>query len=340
MQEDHLLLRALARRPTPRPPVWFHRQAGRAMPRFSAIAQRLRFLEMCERPEVVAEVTLEPVERCGVDAAILFADILLIPRAMGAALDILPGVGPRVDPPIRSLADIERLRPQEAEPALDYVLEGIRLTRRALGERVPLIGFAGAPFTVAAYLIEGGHSADWRVTKAFLRTEPAAWDALLSALAEVTARHLRAQVAAGAHVIELFDSLAGVLSRDDWMRFAAPYTARIFAALTGTPTIHFATNNAHLLEAMSAAGGDALGIDYRVPLSTAWERGGGRAVQGNLDPTLLLTRGAPLREGVAALLAEADGRPGHIVNLGGGVLPGTSAEALRETVALVHELTA
>lgn len=310
------------------------------MPRFRALADRLSFLEMCERPDVVTEVTIEPVERCGVDAAIVFADILLIPRAMGVRLDILPGAGPQVETPIRSLADVERLRPDAAEESLAFVLDGIRLSRRALGERVPLIGFAGAPFTVAAYLIEGSHAADWRRTKAFMRTEPAAWDALLSALADVTARHLRAQVAAGAQVIELFDSFAGTLSRDDWSRYAAPYTARIFAALADTPTIHFATTNGHLLEAMRDAGGDAIGLDYRLPLGDAWARVGDRAVQGNLDPTLLLTGGTPLREGVAALLAEAGGRPGHIVNLGGGVLPGTTLEALRETVALVHELSA
>jgi uroporphyrinogen decarboxylase len=339
MPSDQLLLRALARQPTPRPPVWFHRQAGRAMPRFRAIADQIGFLEMCERPDIVAEVTIEPVERCGVDAAIIFADILLIPRAMGVRLDILPGAGPQVETPIRSLADVERLDTDAAE-ALAFVLDGIRLTRRALGERVPLIGFAGAPFTVAAYLIEGSHAPDWRRTKAFMRTEPAAWDALLSALAEVTARHLGAQVAAGAQAIELFDSFAGILSRDDWVRYAAPYTARIFAALADTPTIHFATTNGHLLAAMRDAGGDAIGIDYRLPLGEAWARVGDRAIQGNLDPTLLLTGGAPLREGVAALLAEAGGRPGHIVNLGGGVLPGTTLEALRETVALVHELSA
>ncbi|GIW09561.1 MAG: uroporphyrinogen decarboxylase [Dehalococcoidia bacterium] len=343
MEAPSRFLRALARQPVDCTPVWFHRQAGRYLPGYAAIARRLSFLEMCERPEVVAEVTLEPVEAHGVDAAILFADILLVPRAMGIHLTIEREQGPIIETPIRSAEDIARLREAGAEEELGFISEAIALTRRALAGRVPLIGFAGAPFTVAAYLIDGRISAELPRTKVLMRREPALWQELLTRLTTVTVRYLLAQVRAGAQVIELFDSWAGSLTRDEWERFAAPFSRQIFQALAeaGVPTIHFAGASNHLLEAMRQAGGDAIALDWRVRLNSAWARiGYDRAVQGNLDPTVLLTPGAPLRAAIQDILDRAAGRPGHIFNLGHGVLRETSPAAVREAVALVHELSA
>jgi uroporphyrinogen decarboxylase len=335
-----LLVRACLREPVERTPVWFMRQAGRSLPEYREIRKRHGLFDICRRPELCAEVTLQPVRAHDVDAAVMFADIMLPVLGMGVDVDLVEGVGPVVAAPVRTHADVERLRVPTAAEAVPFVLEAVRLVRAELPAEKAVIGFAGGPFTVAGYLVEGRPTREFTKTKACMYGSPEVWHALMDKLAEAFAAYVRAVADAGADVVQLFDSWVGALSVDDYLEFAAPYSARILAAVDA-PTIHFGTGTAHLLEELSDAGGDVIGLDWRVAIDRAWERiGYERGVQGNLDPALLL--GPFERTQVAALriLDAAGGRPGHVFNLGHGVLPDTDPAQLRRLVDLVRERTA
>jgi uroporphyrinogen decarboxylase len=317
------------------------RQAGRYLPEYRALRKRLSLLDLCKTPAAAAEVTVLAVEKLGVDAAIIFADILLLAEPLGVGLAFIRGEGPAVHRPVRTRDDVARLRDVDPAEHLAFVSEAIRLARRALAERVPLIGFAGGPFTIASYLIEGRPSRDFLQTKHLMHTDPETWHGLMDRLTRITARYLNEQIAAGCHAVQIFDSWIGCLSPEAYRRFVLPYTRRVIADLApGVPVIHFGTGTAGLLELMREAGGDVIGLDWRVDLGDAWRRvGDAVGVQGNLDPALLLTTPAEIRRGVRAVLAAAGGRPGHIFNLGHGVLPNTPWENARAAVEAVHELS-
>jgi len=317
------------------------RQAGRYLPEYRAIRARRGFLELCKDPQAAAEVTVLPVERLGVDAAILFADILLIVEPLGVDLVYVRGDGPVIRRPLRSRPDIERLGEPDPREAVPFVFEAVRRARAALRDRVPLIGFAGAPFTVASYLVEGGASRDFLWTKRLMYGDPESWHALLARLARLTSAYLRGQIEAGAQAIQLFDSWVGCLAPEDYRTYVLPHTRAVLAALPPeVPAIHFGTGTAGLLEAMRAAGGDVIGLDWRVELGEAWARlGPGVGVQGNLDPAALFAPPAEIRRRVRAILDQAGGRPGHIFNLGHGVLPDTPVDHVRVLVDAVHELS-
>jgi uroporphyrinogen decarboxylase len=332
------LLDALYLRATDRTPVWFMRQAGRSLPEYRKVRERYSLLEICRLPEVCAEVTLQPVRRLGVDAAILFADIMLPLIAVGVDLDIVEGVGPVVAEPVGRLEDLGVLRPLEDED-IQFVVDDIHATLQALDGAVPLIGFSGAPFTLASYLVEGKPSRDFLLTKRLMYNRPDIWNQLMSRLAGIVAAYLRAQAGAGVHALQLFDSWVGALSVDDYLRYVQPYTRMVFdgIATTGIPSIHFGTGTSSLLEAMRDAGGDAIGIDWRVPLDRAWQRiGHDRAVQGNLDPLVLLGPWEVVERESRAILDRAGGRPGHVFNVGHGIHPQTDPDQLRRLVELVH----
>ena len=334
-----LLVRGARREPVERTPVWFMRQAGRSLPEYRELRKQYGLFEVCRQPELCAEVTLQPVRAHGVDAAVMFADIMLPVLGMGIDVELVESVGPVVAEPVRSSADVERLRVPEPEESVPFVLEAVRLVREALEPEQAVIGFAGGPFTVAGYLIEGKPTRDFKLTKAFMYGQPDSWHALMEKLAATFALYVTGCAAAGADVIQLFDSWAGALSVADYREFAAPYSARVLAAVD-VPTIHFATGDAHLLEERAEAGGDVIGVDWRVPLDVAWERiGFDRAIQGNLDGAALLGPWERVAAGAEDVLARAGGRPGHIFNLGHGVLPESDPADLRRLVELVHERT-
>jgi uroporphyrinogen decarboxylase len=330
-------LRACRREAVDTTPVWFMRQAGRSLPEYRAIRERARLADIVADAALCAEVTLQPVRRLGVDAAILFADITTPLPGIGVEVEIVDGIGPIVERPIATLADVGRLRPFDAEASVGPLLEAIRMLRRE--SPVPVIGFAGAPFTLAAYLLEGRSPRDLAGTKAMLHAEPATFDALLERLVDLDLAYLRAQVAAGAQALQVFDSWVGALSPFDYRRRVLPHHRRLFDGLAGlgVPVIHFGTGTAGLLEAMTAAGGDVIGLDWRVALADGWARVGNRAVQGNLDPATLLGPWDTVAEQAGWVLDQAGGRPGHVFNLGHGVLPGTDPDRLRRLVDLVHE---
>jgi uroporphyrinogen decarboxylase len=322
------------------------RQAGRYLPEYRAIRSRLSLLEICARPEVAAEVTIQPVDRLGVDAAILFADILLPLVPMGLRLEFQAGEGPVILNPVRCPAEVDALRPVDVREGLGMVLETVRLARRALHGRVPLIGFAGAPFTMASYAIEGGASRHFIETKRFMYGEPGAWHRLLRRLADVVADYLASQIEAGAQVVQLFDSWAGALSPDDYREYVLPHSRRIFDRLAplGVPAIHFGVGTGPLLELLAQAGGDVIGLDWRTPLDEGWRRlGPGTRLQGNLDPAALLAPMPLLRRQVLDVLhrarahREMGGRGAHVFNLGHGILPGTPVDQVRAVVDLVHD---
>jgi uroporphyrinogen decarboxylase len=333
-------LDACRRLPVDRTPVWFMRQAGRYMPEYRAIRARHSLLEICAQPELAAEVTLQPVRALGVDAAILFADILLPLIPMGIDLEFAAGEGPLIHNPIRAAGDVAGLRPVEARESLGHVLAAVRLVRRELEGGTALIGFAGAPFTLASYLIEGSSSRSFLKTKRLMYGDPTTWHALMSKLARVVADYLAAQVEAGAQAVQLFDSWAGALSPEDYQEYALPHSRRVLASLaaTGVPLIHFGTDTANLLPLMAQAGGDVIGLDWRTPLDWGWEQvGADRAVQGNLDPAALFAPRPELERRVRRVLEQAGGRPGHIFNLGHGIWPETPVENVRAVVEMVHE---
>jgi uroporphyrinogen decarboxylase len=335
-----LLVRAARLEPVERTPVWFMRQAGRSLPGYREIRKRYSLFEVCRQPELCAEVTLEPVRVHGVDAAVMFADIMLPILGMGIDVELVEGVGPVVAEPIRTAADVDRLRVPDPEETVPFILEAVRLVRNELDPDQALVGFCGGPFTVAGYLVEGKPTRDFVQTKRLMYGAPEVWHALCDKLAATSVAYLRAKVDAGADVVQLFDSWAGALSRDDYEDFVASYSSRILEAVD-VPTIHFGTGTAHLLEAMAETGGSVIGLDWRVRIDEAWERvGHNRGVQGNLDPTLLLGPFDRVREAAIAILEAVGGRAGHIFNLGHGVLPETDPSDLGRLVELVHEQTA
>ena len=335
-------LRACRREPVDATPIWFMRQAGRYMPEYRALRAKYTLLELCKNPELATEVTLQPVRAHGVDAAILFADILLPLEPMGAPFEFAKGEGPVIHHPVRDRKAVDALRVIEPEEGLGYVLSAIKMIRKELDGKTPLIGFAGAPFTLASYLIEGGKSSNYALTKRMMYGEPDTWHALMGKFSEVVRRYLLAQVKAGANAVQLFDSWVGSLSPTDYEEFILPHVAHILKDVekTGVPVIHFGTDTGTLLELQRRAGGTVIGVDWRTPLDEAIERlGDGVAVQGNLDPLLL---GAPrelLTRRVDDILRRAGGRSGHIFNLGHGILPDTDPDAVKFVVDLVHERT-
>jgi uroporphyrinogen decarboxylase len=338
--DDGRFLKACRREPTDTTPVWFMRQAGRYMPEYRRLRERHSLLDLCHAPELAAQVTLQPL-RLGVDAAIIFADILLPFESLGLELSFAAGEGPQLGRPISNAADVDRLPPIVPEEHLGFVLDAIRLATRALPPGIPLIGFAGAPFTLASYAIEGGgsKSREFTRTKAFMREQPKAWHALLATFADLGGRFLGAQAAAGAKALQLFDSWVGHLSPEEYRDRVLPHSRRALALAgeSGAPVIHFGTGTAPFLADFAAAGGDVVGVDWRIPLGKAWETiGADRAVQGNLDPQALLAPADERVRQVRAVLAEAAGRPGHIFNLGHGVLPQTPVAAVQAVVEQVH----
>jgi uroporphyrinogen decarboxylase len=336
---EPILVRACRREPVERTPVWFMRQAGRCLAEYRALRERYGILEMARTPELCARVTTMPVDRLGVDGAVLYADIMLPLDGMGVPFHIEPELGPIVERPVRTLDDVRRLRVIAAEEATPYLFETIRMLRRDLRPEVALIGFAGAPFTLASYLVEGRPSRDHARTKAMLFGAPEVWDALMTTVAEVTARYLRAQIAAGVQVVQLFDSWAGALAPEDYARSVLPHTRRIFASLAelGVPRIHFATGNPALLPLLAAAGCEVVSVDWRVPLDEAWAAiGPGVGIQGNLDPGVCLAPFEVVADRARDVIRRANGRPGHVFNLGHGVLAETDAGTLARLAELVH----
>jgi uroporphyrinogen decarboxylase len=332
-------LRACRRQPVDVTPVWFMRQAGRYMPEYRALRERYSLLEICRQPELAVAVTLQPVDAIEVDAAILFSDLLLPFTPMGLDFDFVKGEGPSIERPIREAADVDRLRTFEPRDALSHVLETIRILRRELADRVPLIGFGGAPFTMAAYAIEGESSTTYAKAKAFMYAQPDAWHRLCDRFARVIADYMRAQIDAGVQAVQIFDSWAGQLSRADYREFAQPHTRHIFEALegSGVPTIHFGVHTGAILPEMAAAGGDVIGVDWRAPIDEAWDRiGHDHAIQGNLDPVRLLGPEEGMLAATDDILRRAAGRPGHIFNLGHGVLPSTSLATVQALARHVH----
>ena len=333
-------LRACRREPVDATPVWFMRQAGRYMAEYRAVRAQHTLLDICGQPELAAEVTLQPVARLDVDAAILFSDLLLPLVPMGLPLEFVKGEGPSIQNPVRSVDDVNRLKLFDPREALAHVLATIGLVRHELDGRVPLIGFAGAPFTLASYAIEGGPSRNYAKTKALMYGEPAAWHQLCEKFADVVSDYLQAQVAAGVQAVQLFDSWVGTLCPRDYREFVLPHTQKILNAVQATdvPVIHFGTGTATLLEVMTEAGGTVIGVDWRIPLDEAWGRiGHDRAVQGNLDPTLLLGPIDRMLDGADEVLLRAGGRNGHIFNLGHGILPETPVEHVQALTDFVHQ---
>ena len=337
--ENTLFMRAARHQPVERTPVWFMRQAGRVLPEYRAVRQQFSLIEITQRPEVCAEVTLQPVRRLGVDAAILFADIMHPLIGAGVPLDIVDGVGPVIHAPVRTAADVDELRPLVPETDLPYVLTTIRMLKAELGDRTPLIGFTGAPFTLAAYLIEGRASREFLRTKTMMYSAPETWHTLMTRLSDMVIAFMRAQAAAGVDALQLFDSWVGALSRNDYLRYVQPYARRIFAELAplDVPLIHFGVNTATLLDAMTTDGASILGADWRIPLDRAWDIiGHEKGIQGNLDPAILLGSANVIGREVNDILDRAAGRPGHIFNLGHGLLPDTPVASIEHAIATVR----
>ena len=333
-------MRACRREPVERTPVWFMRQAGRSLPEYRELRRQYNLFEVCRRPELCAEVTLQPVRRHGVDAAVMFADIMLPVLGMGIDVELVESVGPVIADPVRTAGDVERLRVPDPEESVPFILEAVRLVRSELEPERALVGFCGGPFTVAGYVIEGKPTRDFVRVKTLMYSEPDVWHALMEKLTETFVLYVRAKVEAGADVIQVFDSWVGALSPADYEEFVAPYSARILGAVD-VPTIHFGTGTASLLKLMAGAGGDVMGIDWRVPLDVAWKDvGNDRGIQGNLDGVVLLGPWERVEAGALDVLARAGGRPGHIFNLGHGVHPDTDPAVLGRLVELVHERTA
>lgn len=334
-------LRALRRQPVDYTPVWFMRQAGRYQPEYRVIRQKYSLVEICHHPEVCAEVTMLPVQQLGVDAAILFSDIMIPLAPMGVDFQIKEGVGPVLASPVRTVEQVEALRPLEPENDLPYVMETIQLLKQELA--VPLIGFAGGPFTLASYMVEGAPSRNYLQVKSMMYSEPELWHSLMDKLSDMVATYLAAQVRAGAAAVQVFDSWVGNLSPRDYATYVQPHMRKLFAEVSksGAPAIHFGVGTATLLPLMKDAGGDCIGLDWKTPLKESWQTlGYDVAVQGNIDPTLLFAPTQVWQAQARAILDEAAGRPGHIFNLGHGILPTTSVDTARALVDFVHETSA
>ncbi|MCM3869475.1 MAG: uroporphyrinogen decarboxylase [Pyrinomonadaceae bacterium] len=335
-------MRACRREPVPYTPIWLMRQAGRYMREYREVRARMSFLELCKTPALAAEVTVTAAERLGVDAAIIFADILLIIEPMGIELEFAKGEGPAIHNPVRTSQDVDRLREVGNVEPLEFVFEAIRQTRASLRADLPLIGFSGAPFTLASYIIEGGGSRNYVHTKSLMYTDKGAWNALMSLISRALVKYLNAQISAGAQALQLFDSWVGCLSVDDYREYVLPHTRSVIRNLTpGTPLIHFGTGTGALIESMREAGGDVIGLDWRLQLDEGWQRlGHDVAVMGNLDPVALFAGKDYVRAQAKKILEQAAGRPGHIFNLGHGILPETPVENVIALIETVHELSA
>ncbi len=338
--KDSPMYRAARGLPTDRVPVWLMRQAGRYMSEYREVRARTTFLDLCRNARLSAEVMITAVEKLNVDAAIIFSDLLPMLIPMGLDLEYQQGEGPVLHNPIRSPDDVARLRQLDDVGELDFVFETVRLTREGIDEAIPVIGFSGCPFTLAGYAIEGGGSKNFLHTKTFMYTQPDAWKQLLEKIARTAARYLNAQIDAGAQIVQVFDSWVGCLSVDDYRRFVLPFSKMLIDSITpGVPVIHFGTGNPQLLPLFRDAGGDVIGVDWRIPLDEAWETvGHDRAVQGNLDPAVLLTNPETIEREVAIILEKTSGRPGHIFNLGHGVMKQTPVENAVALVEAVHRL--
>ena len=339
MTSTDRFLRACRREPVDCTPVWFMRQAGRYLAEYRALRQRYSLLTMCKTPELAAQVTLQPIQRLPVDAAIIFTDLLIPLEPMGLKLIFAEHEGPIVENPIRSVSEIEALRAVDPEADLPFTLEAMRLACRELGGKVPLIGFAGAPFTLASYLIEGGGSRHYLQTKTLMYHQPQAWHLLLDKLAQMSTAFLRAQIKAGAQAVQVFDSWVGCLCPEDYRTYVLPHTRRVIEGLrdTGAPVIHFGTGTATLLDAMRVAGGDVIGVDWRITLDAAWRQiGYDVGIQGNLDPVALFAPFAEIERRVDDILRRAGSRPGHIFNLGHGILPETPVDHVVAVAEMVH----
>ena len=334
-------LRACRRQPTDTTPIWLMRQAGRYMSEYRQLRQSYGILELIKTPELACEVTMQPIEAFDLDAAIIFADILPPLEGMGLSLEFFKGEGPVIHNPVRTAADIEALRTPAPEESLSFTLEAIKLARRELdGRGLPLIGFSGAPFTLAAYAVEGGSSRNFRHAKSLMMGDPSQWDRLMTKLSQVVGNYMLAQAQAGAHVLQLFDSWVGALNPADYRRLVMPYSKKAIEIARGAnvPIIHFGTNTNGMLELIRDAGGDVIGVDWRIDLDRAWERlGSGVAIQGNLDPIALFAPWPELRQRAESVLEQAAGRPGHVFNLGHGILPQTPIDNVRRLVDFVHE---
>jgi len=318
------------------------RQAGRYLPEYRRLREKLSFLEMCRRPEVAAEVTLQPLRRFDLDAAIIFSDILLPIQAIGVGLVFTRNDGPMIRKPVRNRAQANRIRCFSPEEELHYVFEAIRLVRKELDEKIPLIGFSGAPFTIASYLVEGGHSRNFEKTKGLMYEEPLVWHNMMETLTNGLASYLKAQVNAGAQALQVFDSWVGCLCPEDYRKFVFPHSKALMEKLKqlGAPVIHFGTGTSELLPLMKEAGGDVIGVDWRIPIDEAWRKiGFKKAIQGNLDPVVLLGSKQDIRKKVRSILIKAGGRPGHIFNLGHGIFPGTPVRNVAFLVDAVHRLS-
>src|SRR5262245_19232330 len=336
---EPLLVRACRREPVERTPVWFMRQAGRSLPQYREIRKRYGLFDIVRRPELCAEVTLQPVEAHGVDAAVMFTDIMFPVLGMGVDVDLVENVGPVISQPIRSRADAEQLHVTDPEDSAPFILEAVRIVRNELAPERAVIGFCGGPFTVAGYLIEGRPSREFANVKSMMYREPDVWHELADKLADQFARYIAGKVRAGADVIQVFDSWVGARSPSDYEEFVAPYSARILAAVD-VPTIHFGTGTAGLLPQLADAGGDVIGLDWRIALDRGWgEVGDDRGVQGNLDPAVLLGPWERVQSATRDILERAAGRPGHVFNLGHGVPPETDPAVLRRLTEYVHEAT-
>jgi uroporphyrinogen decarboxylase len=332
-------MKAARRQPVDRTPIWLMRQAGRYMPEYRAVRDKVSFLELCKDPALCAEVMITAVNRLNVDAAIIFADLLPILEPMGLELEYSTGDGPVIHNPLRTPADVERFVELESMDALAFVPETVRLTRAGLPEEIPVIGFAGAPFTLASYAIEGGGSRNYVHCKSLMWREPAAWDTIMSRLARSVTRYLNAQIAAGAQAVQLFDSWVGCLGPEDYRQHVMPYTKAVIDGIAPrVPVIHFGTGNPTLLPLLAQAGGDVIGIDRRIELDEAWRTvGHDKAVQGNLDPTVLFAEPDEIRRRAHDVLHRAAGRPGHIFNLGHGILPNTPVDNVLRLIDAVRE---
>ena len=338
-KDQYPFLLACRKQPTSYTPIWLMRQAGRYMKEYRALRKKYSFLEMCRNPEVAAQVTLQPIDKFKLDAAIIFSDILIPLEPMGVEFEFAKGEGPVFHRPVREMKDVERLKIIEPEEEIPFLMESIRIVRRELEGKIPLIGFSGAPFTLASYMIEGGHSRNYTLTKGLMYQNRPAWNLLMEKVSEVLIRYLNAQVRAGVQALQVFDSWVGCLTPGDYEEYALPYSKRVMDGVNkSVPLIHFATSSSTLLERMKQAGGNVIGVDWRVNLGEAWTRiGYDVGIQGNLDPVVLLGPVNLIKKEVKRILDQAEGRPGHIFNLGHGILPNTPVDHVAALVDMVHE---
>jgi uroporphyrinogen decarboxylase len=340
MNEDQYpFLRACRRERTPYTPIWLMRQAGRYMKEYRALRKKYSFLEMCKNPELAAKVTLQPIEKFKLDAAIIFSDILIPLEPMGVEFEFAKGEGPVFHHPLRERKDVERLRLIEPEEEIPFLMKAIRTVRKELEGKVPLIGFSGAPFTLASYIIEGGHSNNYVLTKSLMYQDRPTWDALMEKISEVLIRYLNAQIRSGVQAVQIFDSWVGCLTPSDYEEYVLPYSKKVIEGVgKSVPLVHFATSNSTLLERMKRAGGDVIGVDWRVNIGEAWARlGYDVAIQGNLDPVILFGPVDLIEKNVKKILDSVGGRPGHIFNLGHGILPTTPPDHVTALIDAVHQ---